>query len=43
MKPESKLKVVFLRELAMDDGGPRREFFLGIVKSCAFIVALKFR
>ena len=31
VKPQHKLKVVFLGEPAIDDGGPRREFFSGTV------------
>ena len=27
--PSNKIKIVFLREPAVDDGGPRREFFSG--------------
>ena len=29
--PQNKLKVVFIGEPAVDDGGPRREFFSGII------------
>lgn len=29
VKPEKMLKVVFVGEPAIDDGGPRREFFSG--------------
>ena len=31
LKPESKLKVVFIAEPAEDTGGPRREFFTGLI------------
>ena len=31
VKPQQKLKVLFLGEPAIDDGGPRREFFSGKV------------
>ena len=30
-KPEDRIKVVFIGETAIDDGGPKREFFTGIV------------
>ena len=29
VKPEDNLKVVFVGECAIDDGGPKREFFTG--------------
>lgn len=34
VKPDHKLKVVFVGEPAIDDGGPRREFFSGNFSLC---------
>lgn len=31
MDPENHLKVKFIGEPAIDDGGPRREFFTGVI------------
>ena len=36
--PEKKIKVTFSGESAIDDGGPRREFFSGIVNIFSLIV-----
>lgn len=38
LKPEHALKVVFLGEPAIDDGGPRREFFSGKLFAMCFCI-----
>ena len=39
--PQNKLKVVFIGEPAVDDGGPRREFFSGII-TCSNLSSYEF-
>ena len=38
LKPNKMLKVVFIEEPAIDDGGPRREFFSGNILLRFFLV-----